>query len=279
MLFPILPVLLGAVGLASAASTPILAYSSPKPFLGLESGTFDQSKNDGVVMFLPGFHACGTLQLLSVEGLHHTDFALLPFRNATAVEVGDPTGSGLKEAFAAAETKDLESDEDGNEREMLVWAKGWAKSCGKGAAMKEVRVAKVGVDWNGDREESVRQMDAAIAPHLASLPAPPHPHLVILTSFSPSVLLTLFDIATSTSHPKSPTTPSSPNKDPLEFPRRRRHGLFALIVGTFKTVFWLVVFTALGWGRGSSGRRGRGERRRRGGLGSAMMRSWIWRLT
>lgn len=149
---------------------------------------------------------------------------------------------------------------------MLVWAKGWAKSCGKGASMKEVRVAKIAVDWNSDREESVRQMgkscsgltrgsaltafsaDAAIAPHLAALPAPPHPHLVILTSFSPSVLLTLFDVAASTAHPNSPPPPSSPSKDPLEFPRHRRHGLFALIVGTIKSVFWLLVFTALGLG-------------------------------
>lgn len=88
-----------------------------------------------------------------------------------------------------------------------------------------------------------------MAPHLAALPAPPHPHLVILTSFSPSVLLTLFDIAASTSHPKSPSSPSSPSKDPLEFPhRRRRHGLFALVFGFIKTIFWLVVFTAIGWG-------------------------------
>lgn len=54
MLFALLPLLLSALGVASAASTPVLAYSSPKPFLGLEQGAYDNSKNDGVVMFIPG---------------------------------------------------------------------------------------------------------------------------------------------------------------------------------------------------------------------------------
>lgn len=54
MLLVLFPLVFSAIGLASAANTPVLAYSSPKPFLGLEQGTFDNTKNDGVVMFLPG---------------------------------------------------------------------------------------------------------------------------------------------------------------------------------------------------------------------------------
>lgn len=111
-------------------------------------------------MWLPSFHRCGILQLLHAEDLRMTDFALLPFRNETAAALGEPTGSGLKEAFAAAAVGDKDLEEDAREEEVLVWAKGWARSCGKGAAMKEVRVAKVAVDWShdSDREEGVRQL-------------------------------------------------------------------------------------------------------------------------
>lgn len=154
----LLPILVASL-VQLAAAEPLLAYSAPKAFLGLEQDTF--KLNNGVIAFLPGFHACGTLQLISVDGLQHGDFAFLPSRNETAADLGDQTGSGLKEAYEGAETKDLE--QNAREGEVVAWAKGWARSCGKGAAMKEVRAAKVEVDWGEDRKESVRKLGECLA--------------------------------------------------------------------------------------------------------------------
>lgn len=38
------------------------------------------------------------------------------------------------------------------ESEVIAWAKGWRRTCGRGEGMKEVRVAKVVADLTGEGE-------------------------------------------------------------------------------------------------------------------------------
>lgn len=120
-----------------------------------------------------GFHSCGTLLVLSVPGLTYDDFDHLPTLNAST---NPPTGSGFLEAYedAASQVK----EDDSYEMTIEAWTRGyvallslcvkmtrlsgdytranarsfvrsWARSCGKGAKMKEVRVAKLDVGLDG----------------------------------------------------------------------------------------------------------------------------------
>lgn len=90
--------------------------------------------NVGHVIFMPGFHACGTLLVLSAEGLTFDDLALLPNDDEQSVAA----------RFASAANS--EQEQDAREDQIVTWAKGWRKTCGKGESNKEVRVAKVSVD-------------------------------------------------------------------------------------------------------------------------------------
>ncbi|BGP52239.1 hypothetical protein JCM10450v2_008210 [Rhodotorula kratochvilovae] len=204
-----------------SARVPLLGYSAPKSFLGLDDG-FSQSV--GTVAFLPGFHACGTLLVLSVDGgLTFDDLALLPRGNGS-----------LWERYDAAPTNVLE--DDAVEGTVLAWARGWARTCGKGSANKEVRVASLAVD-GADRADAAawaQSLDDHVQPHLASLPPAPHNSVILLTSLSPSSLRAAFDIATP---PPSPApgkgTHSGADAPVPGFPgrRRRERSRFARIVG------------------------------------------------
>ncbi|GAA5845810.1 hypothetical protein JCM9279_002383 [Rhodotorula babjevae] len=207
---------------------PLLGFSSPSPFLGLDDDAFAQPI--GTVAFLPGFHACGTLLVLSVDRLALDDLALLP-RNSTAAP------DSLWERYAAAPSSTLVGD--AVEGTVLAWARGWRTTCGKGPANKEVRVAHLtvdGVDDDTDRAAWARALDDHARPHLDSLPPAPHNSVVLVTSLSPSSLRTAFDLASpppsSPSSPSSPSAPGHPNWDTTR-PRRERqqHGLVVRTLG------------------------------------------------
>lgn len=136
VLVPLLP-LLAAAAPFPLAQVPLLGWSSAAEFLGLDDGF---SKPIGHVAFLPGFHACGTLQILSVEGLEFADFDLMP------------SGEGSVMA-RHEEGKTMVKEDDAVEGTVAAWAKGWKATCGKGEANKEVRVAKVLVDGVADGAE------------------------------------------------------------------------------------------------------------------------------
>lgn len=133
---PLLSLLVAAVPFPPA-QVPLLGWSAPADFLGLDDGF---SKPIGYVAFLPGFHACGTLQILSVEGLEFADFDLMP------------SGEGSVMA-RYEEGKTTVTEDDAVEGTVAAWAKGWKATCGKGEANKEVRVAKVLVDGVADGAE------------------------------------------------------------------------------------------------------------------------------
>lgn len=100
-------------------------------FLGLDDGF---SEEIGHIEFLPGFHACGTLEILSVSGLDSTaDFDLLPAYDGSVAERWINAPTRVKESNSSEGT-------------IVAWAKGWRSSCGKGDANKEVRISKVLVD-------------------------------------------------------------------------------------------------------------------------------------
>lgn len=86
-------------------------------------------------MFIPGFHSCGTLLVVSVNGITIAELQEL---------------SALKTEWDGVPSKVIESN--ALEGTVLSWAKGWRSSCGRGEAMKEVRVAKLNV---GEEEEEL----------------------------------------------------------------------------------------------------------------------------
>ena len=132
-----LPLLLLLHPLLTTAQLPLLAYSHPHSFLGLSSGFHTAS---GTIAFIPGFHSCGTLLLLSAPSLSYEDFA----RMSTA------EGSVRAGYEGAGEGRVMERD--ALESEVLAWARGWRRSCGRGEGMREVRVAKVVADLKGEGE-------------------------------------------------------------------------------------------------------------------------------
>ncbi|GAA5897792.1 hypothetical protein JCM8208_000263 [Rhodotorula glutinis] len=210
-----------------SARLPLLGFSSPSPFLGLDDQAFAQPI--GTVAFLPGFHACGTLLVLSVDHLTLDDLALLPRSpddNSTAHD-------SLWDRYTAAPSNTLVAD--AVEGTVLAWARGWRETCGKGAANKEVRVAHLTVDGvdDNDRAAWARALDDHARPHLDSLPPAPHNSVVLVTSLSHASLRTAFDLAS------SPSSPSPPSRSPghvgwdTSRPRRERpaHGLVVRTLG------------------------------------------------
>ncbi|GJN94749.1 hypothetical protein Rhopal_007841-T1 [Rhodotorula paludigena] len=186
------------------ARVPLLAYSTPRPFLGLDDGFSDPAI--GTVAFIPAFHACGTLLILSVDDLAFDDFALLP---RSGLEGGQANVTGAWDRYNAAPTNVMEPD--AVEGHVLAWARGWRKTCGRGAENREVRVVKVDVDGvsGEDRAEWAKSLDSHIQPFLAALPPAPHNSVIMLTSLSPSTLRTLFDLAS-----PPPTSPPLNNPPP-----------------------------------------------------------------
>lgn len=85
----------------------------------------------------------------------------------------------------------------------------------------------------------LRPADEHLKPLLAALPPAPHNNVVLITSLTPSTLMTLFDLASPP--PSSPSKPSNPT-DP--FPdrstrRRTAHGLvYRLLALIFHTLFY-----------------------------------------
>ncbi|BGP20823.1 hypothetical protein JCM10213_008142 [Rhodosporidiobolus nylandii] len=217
-----------------SARVPLMGWSEPKAFLGLDDGF---STPIGTVAFLPGLHSCGTLSIFAVEPeLDFEDFALLPRQNGTDGEVG------VWERYENARTKVAEGD--AVEGTILAWARGWRSTCGKGAANKEVRVQKVLVDGADPREDRagwVASLDEHLRPLLAALPTENgHNNVVLLTSLSPATLMSLFDVASPP--PSSPPTSDDKNPNlPPGYParRRRQHGLlWRLISLLFSLAFW-----------------------------------------
>lgn len=117
---------------APVRTSPTLqpVYTRTQAFLGLDDGF---SQEIGHIFFLPGFHACGTLDILSVADLAYSDLDLLPSHNDSIAHKWLDAPTHVKESNSSEGT-------------ILAWAKGWRSSCGKGDANKEVRVSKVLVD-------------------------------------------------------------------------------------------------------------------------------------
>ncbi|GAA5851837.1 hypothetical protein JCM8547_000073 [Rhodosporidiobolus lusitaniae] len=242
------------------ARTPLLAYSSPKPFLGLD----DENGFDGRighVAFLPGFHACGTLSVFSVEpGLTSEDWDLLERVGGNSTTEGEEGEGeqemGLWQRYESAPTRVRENE--AVEGTILAWARGWRKTCGKGPENKEVRVTKVlvdGADPRLDRSAWVQSLDDHLRPLLSALPPAPHNNLVMITSLSPSTLLTLFDLASPppSSSPKSPSStpapnPNLPQKDEngrWRRPRRSHGWMYRLIASIVSLAFHALLLAGL----------------------------------
>ncbi|GAA5890038.1 hypothetical protein JCM5296_004751 [Sporobolomyces johnsonii] len=243
---------------------PLLGFASPKPFLGLDDGF---SKAISTVAFIPGFHTCGTLLVLSVDGLQRGDFDLLPrgggaSGNQTAPDSeGEEAGegdhreaqeqsSGLMDRYLSAPTTVIE--DDALEGTVLAWAKGWRRTCGRGEANKEVRIAKVVVDGaEPGREAWVRALDAHIVPYLEALPPAPHNSVVLLTTVSAATLRQLFDTASPPPSSPSPNPPSSPNPNfPPDYPSKRRHHgrIYAIVHSMVSLAVWGAILVGLAYG-------------------------------
>ena len=136
---------------------PLLAFSSPSPFLGLDDDAF--TRPVGTVAFIPGFHTCGTLVVLSVDHLALDDLALLPRNDSTAAP-------SLWDRYTAAPSRTLVGD--AVEGTVLAWARGWRSTCGKGADNKEVRVAHLTVDGVDDEADRAAWAQALGAFHSLS---------------------------------------------------------------------------------------------------------------
>lgn len=133
---------------------PLLAYSSPKLFPGLEAGFTNLADN---IFFLPPFHPCGTLLVISAPGVTYDDLEKLP----KEIDTGNGKGGRIGVEWEAALSQVLERD--AREEGVLAWAKGWKGSCGKGEAMREVKVAKVVVEGlknseGADRSASILEL-------------------------------------------------------------------------------------------------------------------------
>ncbi|TNY20174.1 hypothetical protein DMC30DRAFT_268418 [Rhodotorula diobovata] len=204
-----------------SARIPLLGYSSPEPFLGLEAA--ELAKPIGTVAFIPRFHPCGTLLVLSVDDLSFDDLALLPHSASNA---------SLWALYDSAPTNLLQ--DDAVEGTALAWMRGWRSTCGKGEHNREVRVASLTVDGadRSDKAAWARSLDEHAQPHLASLPPAPHNAVVLLTSLSPSSLRTAFDLATPPPRGGAPAPPGGgPPRQDLPPRRRRPHGLVLRTLG------------------------------------------------
>ncbi|GAA6058984.1 hypothetical protein JCM10212_001694 [Sporobolomyces blumeae] len=184
-------------------TAPLLAFSTPKSFLGLEG---ELSKPIGNIAFLPGLHPCGTLTcfVLDEGDLEFSDFDLFHQRHNSTDAASDhdalsdgTTAKGLRDWFDAAADSTLERA--AYEGTVVAWAKGWRATCGRGAVNKQVKVVKLkleGVDPNQGRQAFVDALDARITPYLDMLEPAPHNNLVMLTTMTSSTQRLLFDVAT-----------------------------------------------------------------------------------
>lgn len=136
-----------------SARIPLLGYSSPEPFLGLEAA--ELAKPIGTVAFIPRFHPCGTLLVLSVDDLSFDDLALLPHSASNA---------SLWALYDSAPTNLLQ--DDAVEGTALAWMRGWRSTCGKGEHNREVRVASLTVDGadRSDKAAWARSLGASCSP-------------------------------------------------------------------------------------------------------------------
>ncbi|GAA5882156.1 hypothetical protein JCM3774_002946 [Rhodotorula dairenensis] len=237
------------------ARVPSFAYSAPKTFLGLDDGFSDEI---GHIVFLPGFHACGTLDILSVAGLDSDDFDLLPSYEGSVADRWLTAPTHMKESNSSEGT-------------ILAWAKGWRSSCGKGNTNKEVRVAKVLVDGVPDgapRSEWAKALDEHLLPYISELPAAPHNSVVLVTSLSEPTLRALFDLAAPSS-PPPPRPPPSDGDGRKEIPGRghpRQHGLiWRTVAYMINLAFWAAVLIGLGYGSRWVAKKWRERQAARGG--------------
>lgn len=77
------------------------------------------------------------------------------------IDTGNGKGGRVGVEWEAAPSQVLEKD--AREEGVLAWAKGWKGSCGKGEAMREVKVAKIVVESlknseGGDRTASILEL-------------------------------------------------------------------------------------------------------------------------
>lgn len=89
--------------------------------------------------------------------------------------------------------------------------------------------------------------DAHLLPYLDALSPAPHNSVVLVTSLSPSTLLSLFDLASSPpSSPPSPSDPSSPPPPTIPPQRKRSHGfLYRLIKSLLSLALKALLLIAL----------------------------------
>ncbi|GAA5890571.1 hypothetical protein JCM6882_002966 [Rhodosporidiobolus microsporus] len=257
-LLPLLPLLSLLTPALSApfptARTPLLAFSHPLPFLGLDDPNTFTNPQIGHVAFIPGFHACGVLNVWAVEpALEGGDWDLLAQRAANSTEGEGERDEGVWQRWERAPSRVREAE--AVEGVILAWAEGWKKTCGKkGAngrrAEGEVRVAKVFVDgpadprgyrdgWVGELDDHLRPLIAALPPASSSSSEGTN-SVVFLTSLSAPTLLKLFDLASSPS--PSPSPPSTPPPTTVPARKRRSHSFFARITGL---MFDLLLLAAL----------------------------------
>lgn len=112
--------------------------------------------------------------------------------------------------------------------------------------------------------------DRLVSTHIATLPAQPHPHLVLLTTLSPAALTTLFDIVSS--QPKvnegshGSTVEGTENGVHWRIEtgeRTHRWKLVHFVWTSFRMVFWLgmlggMIWVAGVWAHRRWGRKDRG---------------------
>ncbi|GAA5926973.1 uncharacterized protein JCM15063_000422 [Sporobolomyces koalae] len=257
------------VGLAGLFDSPrpLIAFAYPKGLLGLDDGF---SKRIDQVAFLPGFHACGTMTILALDAdadkpssapsLDSTDFDLFPHTpHATNGSTSEPP---VKKFVMDYLNEAPDSVLEGNALEgtVLSWARGWSKTCGRGAANKQVIVVRLStrdvLDAGRDgRKEYVEALDARIVPYLEKLEPAPHNNLVIISPISSTTLRLLFDTATSPPGRGKDTTGGTPGWR-IEFPdrsqRRARRSWLArifarLIDGAILLAAVVGVFSAGRW--------------------------------
>ncbi|KAM0747412.1 hypothetical protein T439DRAFT_329141 [Meredithblackwellia eburnea MCA 4105] len=241
----LIPVLV-TLATSTYAQTPLLAWTHPPTnFIGagLSEG-FSKQGPPPTVIFIPKLHSCGSLLVVSAPSVSKDALELVAGRDA------------IKEEWEGSIDKVIE--EGANEDHVVAFARGWRNTCGRGDSMREVKVVKLaieGLDMDGlALDTAVDQLDIAMKTHLDALPSAPHPHSVIITSFSPSALTDLFTIAGSSSPAKdlpgggSSSGGTTPDGTKWKSETRVRHSPFVrLIAGLIKMGFTVGVLAALAY--------------------------------
>jgi len=148
-------------------------------------------------MFMPKLHPCGTLLIISTEGIQMEDLDEL---TANATE----DHNLLVTEWNKVPEQDRIVEDDAYESYVVAYAKGWRRTCGRGEHMKEVRLATLDL---GD------DFDNQLTSHISELPAAPHPHTVVLTTLSQPNIASIKALLAA----PPPPVKSTPNKDTVEW--------------------------------------------------------------